>query len=158
MSTLAEAPSLPREWDHMSEIDTTGSLGVLIAAGRLLRPGCGNSEALRALIDFLLFPSAALAEGREDLPENVRSLLFEVGSSGNAQGPDNASQAATRALLVFAEAVELFGNEASAWTWWTTPLRRDGDVAAVAPSAIVGDAAGAAELISRIRRTGQGIF
>lgn len=142
----------------MTEIDATGSMAVLLAAGRLLRPGCSDGEALRVLIDFLLSPDAVLAEAQAGPTERVRGLLRGVGLSGVVQRSDDAGQVATRMLLVFAETVALFGNEAAAWNWWTTPLQRNTGVAPVPPSAIAHDAAGAVDLVGRIRRTAQGIY
>jgi hypothetical protein len=142
----------------MTEIDATGSMAVLLAAGRLLRPGCSEGEALRVLIDFLISPGAVLADAQADPTERVRGLLRGADLSGGVQRSDDAVWVAARVLLVFAEAVALFGNEVAAWNWWTTPLQRSEGVPPVPPSEIAHDVAGAVELVGRIRRTAQGIY
>lgn len=117
----------------MSEIDTTGSLGILMTAARLLQPVGSESGALRALIDFLLSPIAALDEATVGLTSEVRGVLADAVPDG-APIPGEANQAATRALLIFAEAVALFGSQSAAYAWWTTPVSWK-DCAAFCPRA-----------------------
>jgi len=115
--------------------------------------GDGDTGALRALIDFLLSPRAEAGGSA-----HVRELLAIAGQAGGALSPDEISLAATRALLVFAEAVAVYENEADAWEWWTRPIRLGDETAPIPPSVRVHDAAGAADLASRIRRTAHGIY
>ena len=123
------------------------SMAVLVTAGRLLVPGADQERALRALIDLALNP------------EHSRLASNEIVGSPESFLPDGAApESFLRRLIVFSEAVELFGDERAALEWWSSPLVGTADGKNRAPKELAGVPMGAMDLVERIRRTREGIF
>lgn len=115
-------------------------------AVRLVTQGL-SVHSYKRMADKLRFPANLVA------PEStVRRRLTEGRFS------EVESERVIRVARVFAEAVELFGDEDMALTWFTTPADYlEGD-APVTPLALAATDNGARLIESRIQRTAHGMF
>ena len=118
-----------------------------IDAVRLVEQGVA-SRSYRRLVRKLKIPAALVA------PEStVRRRLL-----ADARFSEAESERLVRIARVYAEAVELFGDEDTALDWLRRPAAYIPDHAPVAPIELAAKDSGARLIESHLRRTAHGIF
>jgi putative toxin-antitoxin system antitoxin component (TIGR02293 family) len=116
-------------------------------AVRIVAAGLTGNSYLRA-VNKLKFPPSLVA------PEStIRRRLAAKTRFTSAE-----SERLVRLARVYAEAVELFGNEAAALRWLSAPDTYLGDQKSITPLQLSATDSGARLIESHIRRTTHGMF
>ncbi|MGY3232982.1 uncharacterized protein (DUF2384 family) [Luteibacter sp. HA06] len=150
IAVMTGAAMIDREHSH--------ALDVFVAAERLLRPDSDDAQALNALFRFLIAPADALSEVAQAATSGPRPFGQRVLAHAEAIAPSPDSSVVVRSLMLFAQAVWLFGSEETAWNWWLRPLEIEHAGLRKAPCDMAGDAKQAHQLFTMMVRTTEGIY
>jgi hypothetical protein len=147
----------------MSEVPFATSTKVLARVGALLGIDLADPLALAAAVTLVVPPALSVGDvvrldGKIGLPSDLMTSLQTWALTDEAPVPLVLIPLIVRATLLYALAVETFGDENYADKWWGRPMTLLVEHSERSPREWSSHAAAAAELVSRMRRTLTGVM
>lgn len=119
-----------------------------------------ESDAIRVVANGISPRTYKRIAGKLNLPADLVAPESTVRRrlSTHSRFSEAESERVVRLARVFAEALELFGDEPAALAWFGTPANYLPGQAAITPMALAATDAGARLIEAQLRRTAHGIF